>query len=195
MDTPNDNSNAQGGTSQPLAGSARPQGETQCPQCGRYHGQPHAVWCNSWAIGERVGTAAEPEAAPRHGASALGPPATDSLAAEQREAANRVACMVAEELAARELKKAEWAAWRAEILKNVWPTQWTIERWAKREVAVHSAWQRKQYAWLKTMQAKGGPNAADHARPLGAVACGRLFEEPDGKPTNKIIRTKLRNNA
>lgn len=24
-------------------------------------------------------------------------------------------------------------------------------------------------------------NAADHARPLGAVACGRLFEEPAGK--------------
>ena len=26
-------------------------------------------------------------------------------------------------------------------------------------------------------------NAADHARPLETVACGRLFEEPAGKPS------------
>jgi hypothetical protein len=30
---------------------------------------------------------------------------------------------------------------------------------------------------------RGAPNAADHARPLGAVACGRLFEDPAGKPS------------
>lgn len=36
------------------------------------------------------------------------------------------------------------------------------------------------------------PNAADHARPLGAVACGRLFEETAGKP---CVNYKLQKSA
>jgi hypothetical protein len=91
MDTPNINSNAQGGTSRPLAGSKRPQGDLVCPWCGcTEHYQAGRVHrCSRCYRVRWMDMPVEPEAAPRPGASALGPPAPESKAGEQREPALR----------------------------------------------------------------------------------------------------------
>lgn len=90
MDTPNENSNAQGGTSQPLAGSQPIAGNLRCPKCGtRLEYSYLDRWdCPRCEVG-MLGSEAAPAIAPRPGTSALGPPAPDSLAGEHREPALR----------------------------------------------------------------------------------------------------------